>query len=62
MDTQIEQIVCDTFKKLSKPVPKKSAKINLKSLVLAFRKERIKKQIKHCELARKAISLKNLTS
>ena len=62
MDTQIEQIVCDTFKKLGKPVPKKSVENNLKSLVLAFRKERIKKQIKHCELARKAISLKNLTS
>ena len=62
MDTQIEQIVCDTFKKLGKPVPKNSAENNLKSLVLACRKERIKKQIKHCELARKAISLKNLTS
>ena len=62
MDTQIEQIVCDTFKKLGKPVPKKLAEKNLKSLVLACRKERIKKQIKRCELARKAVSLKNLTS
>ena len=62
MDSQIKQIVCDTFKKLGKPVSKKSAENNLKCLVLACRKERIKKQIKRCELAHKSVSLKNLTS
>ena len=55
MDCQIETVVYETFRKLGKPVPKVSPAKGLKALVYAFRKEKVKKGITRCKMARTSV-------
>ena len=59
MDCQIEKIVYEIFQKLGKPVPQVSSAKGLKSLIHAFQKEKVKKQLNDVKWLRDQLLLRS---